>query len=117
MFFKNLIAINQSDNQPVVQSVKKEWKSQVTFYNPKQNKIVTKIKFDRNELCVSVCHCNVLEEGIEVDYAVIGCVENLMYHPKFQIQNPCLKVFKWNRDTSEFEFFHKTEVQAIPMVL
>ena len=55
----------------------------MTFYNPKENKIVTKIKFDRNELCVSVCHCNVLEEGVEVDYAVIGCVENLMYHPKF----------------------------------
>jgi hypothetical protein len=33
MVFKNLIAISESDN-PVIDN-KKEWKSQLTFYNPK----------------------------------------------------------------------------------
>jgi splicing factor 3B subunit 3 len=48
---------------------------------------------------------------------VIGCVQDLTYHPNFALQNPKLKVYRWNRDKSEFEFAHETEVEAIPMVL
>jgi hypothetical protein len=50
----------------------------------------------------------VQQEKIEVNYAVIGCVQDLTYHPKFALQNPKLKVYKWNKETGDFEFFHET---------
>ena len=79
MVFDRQVAIIESQQQWWdSNNPKKTWKSQVSIHHPKTNKLMAKIVCEKDEVCLSMCHCKV-NTGTEneVNYIAIGCAKNL----------------------------------------
>jgi hypothetical protein len=98
MVFDRNVAIIESIQDRTGES--RVWKSQVSIYSSKEQKIVARIAMDEDEACLSMCFSRTKEGEVSTDFLLLGCVKNMRYYPNFAIKTPKIKTYEWDAEKS-----------------